>query len=235
VIDFPKNCLDCPVWKKSLFKEFNQDLIHWVSDKKQTVTLKKKDVLFHQGQDVEGIFCHLSGLSKVVQKDTEGNVRFSRLVLPGDTSGHRSLFIETKYKGTADVISDTLQACYIPKADILYLLSNNASFAKNLIIRISSELIRLEEEQITAKEKTVRTRLAQLLYGLCEAHAEPVNGNHLLIQAEITKVDIASFLSVANETIIRLMSEMKSEGLISYQGKKILINDLDKLKAQSKL
>ena len=86
-----------------------------------------------------------------------------------------------------------------------------------------------------AQEKTVRTRLAQLLYGLCEAHAEPVNGNHLLIQAEITKVDIASFLSVANETIIRLMSEMKSAGLISYQGKKILINDLDKLKAQSKL
>lgn len=209
-------------------------MVLWVSDKKQTVTLKKKDVLFSQGQDVEGIFCHLSGLAKVVQKDTEGNVRFSRLVLPGDTSGHRSLFIETKYKGTADVISDTLQACYIPKADILYLLSNNASFAKNLIIRISSELIRLEEEQITAKEKTVRARLAQLLYELCEAHAEPINGNQLLIQAEITKVDIASFLSVANETIIRLMSEMKSEGLISYQGKKILINDLAKLKTLSK-
>ena len=72
-MDFPKDCKDCPVWKKSLFREFNQDLVLWVSDKKQTVTLKKKDVLFSQGQDVEGIFCHLSGLAKVVQKDTEGN------------------------------------------------------------------------------------------------------------------------------------------------------------------
>ncbi|WP_455206649.1 Crp/Fnr family transcriptional regulator [Kaarinaea lacus] len=234
-MDFPTDCRNCPVWKKSLFRDFAPDLIQWVTERKKTFTLNKKEVLFNQGQDVEGIFCHLNGLAKVVQKDADGNVRYSRLVLPGDTSGHRSLFIETQYKGTADVLSDTLQACYIPKADILYLLSNNASFAKNLVIKISSELIRSEEEQISVKEKTVRGRLAQLLCELCEAHSDQINVNHFLIKSEITKVDIASFLSVANETIIRLMSEMKSEGLIGYQDKKILINDLEQLKKISRL
>ena len=85
------------------------------------------------------------------------------------------------------------------------------------------------------KEKTVRGRLAQLLCELCDAQVEQVNNNQILIQAEITKVDIAYILSVANETIIRLMSEMKSEGLVSYEGKKILINDFEKLKAQANL
>jgi CRP-like cAMP-binding protein len=229
-MDFPKDCRNCPVWKKSLFKDFSSDLIQWVTERKKTVTLNKKEILFSQGQDVDGIFCHLSGLAKVVQKDADGNIRFSRLVLPGDTSGHRSLFIETQYKGTADVLSDTLQACYIPKADILYLLSNNASFAKNLVIKISSELIRSEEEQISVKEKTVRGRLAQLLWELCDAHSDQINDRQFLIKSEITKVDIASFLAVANETIIRLMSEMKSEDLIGYEGKKIVVNDLEKLK-----
>ena len=229
-MDFPKDCRNCPVWKKSLFRDFSSDLIQWVTERKKTVTLNKKEILFSQGQDVDGIFCHLSGLAKVVQKDADGNIRFSRLVLPGDTSGHRSLFIETQYKGTADVLSDTLQACYIPKADILYLLSNNASFAKNLVIKISSELIRSEEEQISVKEKTVRSRLAQLLCELCDAHSDPINDRQFLIKSEITKVDIASFLAVANETIIRLMSEMKSEDLIGYEGKKIVINDLKQLK-----
>jgi CRP-like cAMP-binding protein len=232
-MDFPKDCKECPVWKKSLFKDFDQKLINWITEKKETVILKKKDALFQQGQDVEGIFCHLRGLAKVVQKDAEGKVRFSRLVLPGDTSGHRSLFIETRYKGMAVVISDTLQACYIPKEDILHLVSSNPSFARNLIVKISSELVRSEEEQILAKEKTLRGRLVQLLCELSEAHAEPVNGNQYLVKSEITKVDIASLLSVANETIIRLMSDMKSEGLIGYQGKKILINDLEKLKSLS--
>lgn len=230
---FPKDCRDCPVWKKSLFKDFDQALINWVTEKKKTVTLTKKEILFNQGQDVDGIYCHLSGLAKVVQKDQKGNIRFSRLVLPGDTSGHRSLFIEIQYKGTADVLSDRLQACYIPKSDILYLLSHNASFAKNLVIKISSELIRSEEEQISAREKTVRGRLAQLLCELCDAHSEQISSKHFMLNSEITKVEIANFLSVANETIIRLMSEMKTEGLIAYKDKKILIKDLKGLKKLS--
>lgn len=233
-MEFPKDCRDCPVWKKSLFRDFEPDLIQWVTERKKTFSLNKKEILFKQGQNVEGIFCHLNGLAKVVQKDAEGNIRFSRLVLPGDTSGHRSLFIETKYKGTADVLSDSLQACYIPKADILYLLSHSASFAKNLVIKISSELIRSEEEQISVKEKTVRGRLAQLLCELCEAHSDKINDNQFLIKSEITKVDIASCLAVANETIIRLMSEMKSEGLIGYENKKIVINNLEQLQKISR-
>jgi CRP-like cAMP-binding protein len=234
-MDFPKDCRDCPVWKKSLFKDFEPDLIRWLTERKKTFSLKKKDVLFQQGETVDGIFCHLSGLAKVVQRDADGNVRYSRLVLPGDTSGHRSLFIEPRYKGTADVLSDTLQACYIPKADILYLLSNSASFAKNLVIKISSELMRSEEEQISVKEKTVRGRLAQLLVEICDAHSERINDNQFQIKSEITKVEIAGFLSVANETVIRLMSEMKSEGLIGYEGKKIVIHNLAQLKKISSL
>ncbi|WP_455202826.1 Crp/Fnr family transcriptional regulator [Kaarinaea lacus] len=218
-----------------MFRDFDEDLIHWITEKKKTVKLSRKDILFSQGQDVDGIYCHLNGLAKVVQKDSEGNIRFSRLVLPGDTSGHRSLFIETQYKGTANVISDNLQACYIPKTDILYLLSNNAAFAKNLVVKISSELIRSEEEQISVREKTVRGRLAQLLCELCDTHAEQVNDNQFLIQSEITKVDIANVLSVANETIIRLMSEMKAEDLIEYQNKKMLIKDLNQLLEISRL
>lgn len=233
-MNFPKNCRECPVWKKSLFRDLNDDLISWVTEKKQTVTLKKKDILFQQGQPVEGIYCHLSGLAKVVQKDEKDNIRFSRLVLPGDTSGHRSLFIEPSYKGTAEVISDSLQTCYIPKQDILYLLSNNVSFAKNLVVKISTELVRSEEEQISAREKTVRGRVAQLLYELYRAHAEKTEEGDWIIQSEVRKVDIAGVLSVANETIIRQMSDMKSEGLIAYEGKKIIIKDLEKLKAISK-
>lgn len=234
-MNFPTDCQACPVWKKSLFRDFDPDLIDWITQRKSKVTLNKKDTLFIQGEEVKGIFCHLSGLAKVVQKDREGNVRFSRLVFPGDTSGHRSIFIEASYKATADVVSDQLQACYLPKEHILHLLSHNASFAKNLVIKISSELLRSEEEQILAKERTLRSRLSQLLHELCEVHSQQLSGKQFLINADITKVEIAGFLSVANETIIRLMSEMKAEGLIGFQGKRIIVNDLAKLQAIAKL
>ena len=211
----PKNCTDCPVFKKSLFKDFNHELLSWLSSRKKPVSFHKKTFLFHQGNKVEGLFCHLQGLGRVVQTDAKGNIRFSRFVLPGDTSGHRSLFIEETYKGSTDVISDDLQACFIPKSEILYLFSGNSSFAKNLVIRISEELNRSEEESIALKERNVRSRLAQLLYKLCLNYANQINDSQFLIRSEITKKDIANVLMVASETIIRLMSEMKAEGLIA--------------------
>lgn len=234
-MDFPKNCLDCPVWGKSPFKDFSPALLQWLAEKKRPVSLGRKDVLFQQGEKVEGIFCHMDGLAKVVQKDEKGNIRFSRLVLPGDTSGHRSLFIEEAYKATSDVVSQHLRACYIAKADIFYLLSNNASFARNLLAKISMELARSEEEQISVKEISVRGRLARLLCELCEIDAEKNADGQFVIKSDFTKRDIAGFLSVANETVIRLMSEMKSEGLIDSRGKKLIIKDMEQLKKLSRL
>ena len=83
-MNFPNDCHDCAVWKKSLFRDLDPELIQWITDKKQTVYLKNKEVLFKQGQEVEGIFCHMTGITKVIQKDEKGNVRFSRFVLPGE-------------------------------------------------------------------------------------------------------------------------------------------------------
>jgi len=226
----PENCQFCPVWKKSLFKDFDSDLLLWVAEKKKSVELKKKDVLFFQGDAVKGIYCHLTGLSKVVQLDQESNIRYSRFVLPGDTSGHRSLFVEAKYKGSASVVSNTLQACFIPKQDILHLLDNHVGFAKNLVKKISTELLRSEEDAISAREKTVRARLLQLLYTLGSEYSDKIDDKQYLFKCEITKRDIANLLMVANETVIRLMSSMKSEKLISYQDNKILIADMEKLR-----
>lgn len=224
------NCRDCPVWNKSLFRDFDQTLLSRLAERKKLKTYYKKQMLFTQGQEVSGIFCHMKGLAKVVQKDTNDNVRFSRLVLPGDTSGHRSLFVEENFKGTNDVLSQELSACFIPKQEILHLFSSNALFAKNIVVKISTELNRSEEDQISVKEKTVRGRLARLLCRLSDEYAENINGSQFLIKSEISKKDIASLLFVANETVIRLMSEMKSDKLISYEDKRLVVLDLEKMK-----
>ena len=227
--DFPKDCADCPVWKQSLFVDLEPGLIAWITDRKKAYVFGNRDVVFRQGQEVDGIYCHLRGLVKVVQTDERGKTRFSRLVLPGDTSGHRSLFIENTYKGTAEVVSETLHACYIPKDDILHLLSNNTFFARNLLVKITRELGRAEEARKAVEKQPVRARLARLLWDLSVEYSEDIDGQRVAIKSVITKREIAGILSVAHETVIRLMSEMKAEGVIGYEGRKIIVNDRKKM------
>jgi len=234
-IRHPQNCMMCPVRNDSLFCDFDDGLTNWVAQRKVHLSLSKEDILFTQGDDVKGIYCHLQGLTKVVQKDPRGKIRFSRLVLPGDTSGHRSLFIAEKYKGTASVLSHDFHACFIPKEDILFLLSSSPSFAKNLVTKISNELSRSEDKAISVREKNVLHRLAILLLELYTHYSDKFENGSRILKSEITKRDIASAMLVANETIIRLMSEMKSEGIITYKDKKIVILDTMKLKKLGRL
>lgn len=230
----PVSCFKCPVWNKSLFKDFDSELVDWLAVKKNETIIKKGEILFRQGQIVEGIYCHSSGLSKVVQKDLNNKIRFSRLVFPGDTSGHRSLFIEKNYQGTQVGLSETVEVCFIPTSDILFLLTKNSSFSKNLIIKISTELNRSEEDKMATKEKTVRSRLALLIYNLALEYSEKTHENEYVIKTVITKREIAQLLLVADETVIRLMSEMVKDEIINYHGKKLVIKNLLKILEQTK-
>lgn len=228
------SCADCPIFKKSLFKDFSPELIKWLDQHKKFNHYQKSQIMFEQGQVVEGLFCHAEGLVKVVQKDENKKVRFARLVLPGDSSGHRSLFVSATYRGSASVLSEEACGCFVSSEDISYLLLKNPEFAQALIEKIANELKRSEDSQIASKEKTLRSRLAQLLFELGQEFSIKLNDEDVLIKAEITKRDIAAILMVAEESVIRLMSEMAKDGFVDYQDKKIIIKNLSKMLEQTK-
>ena len=102
-------------WNHPLFKDFSEELKNWLGGRLEKRRFKKGEFLFSQGETVQGIFVHLAGLAKITQKDEHGKVEYSRLVLPGDSSGHRSLFIENSYKGSAEVLSESLMAVFIKR------------------------------------------------------------------------------------------------------------------------
>lgn len=228
------DCRKCPVFRESVFQDFNKELIEHLNKEKTTRQYKKADFIFNQGKRVEGLFCHSVGLVKINQIDKNGNTRFTRLVLPSDTSGHRSLFVQEIYKGTAQVVSETATVCFVPTEMISFFLSKNVSFAKNLIARISRELHNAEENHIAKKEKTVRGRLAELLCQLARTYADEIGPNQFMLKSEITKKEIAQLLLAADETVIRIMSEMQKDNLITYVGRRLLITDFSSMEKAAK-
>lgn len=224
-----KDSTEVDIWNHPLLTSFHAGQRKWLAKRLKKISLEKGDRLFKQGETVTGIYLHMKGLAKITQKDRQGQIEFSRLVLPGDTSGHRSLFIESTYKGTAEALSDQLEVMFLSLEDVTLLLSKSISFTKNIITKISKELSRTEEEIVLKKKKSVRERVADLIYHLCLNYAEQVGENEFVIKSEISKREIAKILLVSNETVIRVMSEMKSDNIIAYQKKRLRIRQLDQL------
>jgi CRP/FNR family transcriptional regulator len=57
----------------------------------------------------------------------------------------------------------------------------------------------------------------------------------VLIDLALSREDLASIVGTATETVIRLLSEFKADGLISFEGKKIRVVDAKKLAKQADL
>ena len=76
-------------------------------------------------------------------------------------------------------------------------------------------------------QKTVRERLAEVLIQLKDKF-ELDKDNFL--QITLTREELANIVGTATESVIRLLSEFKSDGLIELHGRKIKLININGLK-----
>ena len=115
------------------------------------------------------------------------------------------------------------------------LFSQNPAFAQELVKKMAVELERTVEEKIELKEKSTFARLCFLLINLFEQFSEETTEGHFNLKSDITKVELAQILAVADETVIRHMSELRSDGVIKQNGKRLVLMNKKQLEKLAKL
>ncbi len=108
------------------------------------------------------------------------------------------------------------------------LLEENSAIAKDLLKSICHELGTVEERVQSLAQKSVRERLAETLLFLHHTFNSQ-NDDDAVIHITLPREDIANIVGTATETVIRLLSEFKSDKLIELQGKKIRLLNMEKL------
>lgn len=214
-----------------MLQQFNKIILNL---KKDAIFLKKADIVFRQGDAVNGIYFVVEGLIKVTQLDQSGKVIFTRLTMPLDTVGHRSIFIQRDFLGTAEVISENAQLIFISTKEIVRLMSENFDFSRSLIIKNSKELSKAESNSFKVKDKTSFERVAEFLFFTAMKYSDIDSNGCYRFKSEIPKNVISNILFMADETVIRAMTDLKKENVIAYDGRLIVVKDLDKLKKISK-
>ena len=80
----------------------------------------------------------------------------------------------------------------------------------------------MEDKLVSIAQKSVRERLAATLLMLKETYGME-GENSELIDIALSREDLANIIGTATETVIRLLSEFKSQKIISLEGKKIKV------------
>ncbi len=222
----PPSCETCKSRFDSVFCMLDEEELGTLSNSKHCNFYLRGQTIFNEGNQPMGLFCINTGKVKLSQAGFEGKEQIIRLAKDSDILGYRALISGEAYSATATVIEDS-KICLIPK-DVFYeLVQHNSKLTSGIMKLLADELKDAEDKITNIAQKPVLERLAETLLMLKEYYGIEDNDNSLNIT--ITREEIANIVGTATETVIRLMSDLRKEGMIKLDGKKIKIVKSDAL------
>jgi CRP-like cAMP-binding protein len=204
-----------------LFRHLSDTELQEISLYKITETFKRGSIVYREGQRMKGFYCLQAGIIKIYKTGFDGKEQIIRFAKPGDIIGYRSVISNEPACATTQVLKEAT-LCQVPTDLLIGLIKTNGNFAVELIKLTCKELGEANSYLTDIAQKTVKERLAEILVHLDQEFGTGPDGN---LGISLTREELSNVVGTATESIIRLLSEFKSEGLIGLQGRKIKILD----------
>lgn len=220
------DCMNCNSRAKSIFCTINEKDVEAINDNKGCSFYKKGQIIFNQHSSPHGIFVIYSGKVKVFQLAENGKEQIVRMVKEGDVIGYRALLSNENYTSTAETLVDS-KICFIPKELFFSLMSKNYSITERLMKHLTTDLKHAESKVTGLAQKSVKERMAEALLFIKETYG--FENDNKTINVVLTREDIANLVGTATETAIRLLSVLKTQKLIDFDGKKIKLLNIPQL------
>jgi DNA-binding response OmpR family regulator len=198
----------------------------------ETQEIAKKLNLYQEGKRPKALYFLKRGKIKAFRINEDGKEYITNLYVPGDYIGYLPLMENKSYEDTALILEDAEVAIF-PKEEFLEALYHDLQIAAKFIKLIARNVQEKEERLLSLAYSSLRKRVAK---GLLDIHAKFVAGQSdpmkvsTRVPLAISREDIAQYIGTATESLIRTLSDFKSEKLIDIQDGKIHIRDEQKLK-----
>lgn len=204
-----------------LFRHLSDSEYEELSFNKISDSYKRGSIVYQEGQRIKGCFCVQSGVVKIYKTGFDGKMQIVRFAKAGDLIGYRSVISNEAACSTTEILEEAV-LCQIPGDFLIGLIKNNGNFAVELMKLTCKELGEANTYLTDVAQKTVRERLAEVLLYLNQEFGTDSNG---FLKIILTREELANLVGTATESIIRLLSEYKSDGMIELKGRKIKILD----------
>jgi CRP/FNR family transcriptional regulator len=218
--------MNCPSRSKSIFCTIHEADVEAINNNKGSSTYKKGQVIFNQNSVPHGIFVVYSGKAKIFQLAENGREQIVRMVKEGDVIGYRALLSNENYSSTAETLVES-KICFIPKELFFNMMNKNISITEGLMNHLTRDLKHAESQITGLAQKSVKERMAEALLFMKETYG--FENDNKTINVVLTRADIANLVGTATETAIRLLSVLKTQNIIDFNGKKIKLLNVPQL------
>lgn len=200
-------------------------LVNQLADQYDVENYTKKQTLYQESKRPRYLYYLVKGKVKGFKTHEDGKEYITDLFADGDFIGYPALIEEKNYDDSAVVLEDA-EIMQIPKEDFLQMIYGNMDIAAKFIRIITQNVKEKEERLLNLAYSSLRKRVAK---ALIDIHTK-FNSENQNKPLEISREDFAHYVGTATESLIRTLSDFKSEKLIEIKEGKISIINAEKLK-----
>ncbi len=190
-------------------------------DKRLIKTILKRNTVYMEGETPNFLYFILSGKVKVLKTNECGKECVYDIYQEGDFLGYAALMEDCVYKESATAIENT-EVAIIPRTVFLQLLHSNSRTTMQFIKLIAKKFSDVEDKMVKIAYNSARKRVADAILYMSKKYQ---NSPFFTFEREI----LSAIAGLAGESVSRILTDFREEGLIAIQKGQVKILNPKKL------
>jgi CRP-like cAMP-binding protein len=216
------NCAQCQL-KTLFFSHVTVEELANICEIKEERNFSKGDFITKEGDTINEFLYLKEGLVKLSKSTIEEKNQIISFSKPFDFVSLLSVFSSDTYKYSVSAVEDSV-VCILDLNVVKNHARKNALFTMDLMTRVSEATDKIVLDNLEIKRKHLKGRVAHVLLYFANYIYERDE-----FELPISRREIAEYIGMTTENVIRTLSEFRKDKIIKIFGKDILIADKKRL------
>ena len=197
--------------------------LDWLAQRLQRKSVPRGEIVFNKEDPGQSLFVIERGSVRIFIPGVQGSDLTLAVLAPGDFFGDLSLLDGSPRSASAASISDCT-LLVLDRSVFTSLLTAQPEAAMAVLEVLSRRLRETDQMASDLAFQDVGARLARKLLELAAGSGKAHTAGTLL-DVPITQEELANMIGVTRESVNRNLAAFRREGIISLEGRRILIRD----------
>ena len=191
---------------------------------------EKGEYIYLPDQSSDKIYFLTSGRVKIGTYSETGKEITKAILEPGQVFGELSMIGQDKRRDFAYAMEDSV-ACVLSSDEMKGLMRDHSGLSLFFMKIMGSRVLEMENRLESLVFKDSRSRIVEFLVDLVDKRGQRV-GYEWVVRKFITHQEIANLTATSRQTVTTVLNELRSDEILTFNRKRLLVRDLDKLKGE---
>ena len=194
--------------------------------------VQPKQLIFSEGNGATHLYAIRSGKVRLLKSDAGGRSRVTAILQSGDLFGFEAIF-DDAYDSCAEALT-ACELCLASADQLKRLVADEPRIGADFARYLHRQLLRTRDQQAAIVATGAAAKVAGYL--LHSLHwSERKDGRDPLVARDLTLSDLGGILGISPETTCRVLSQLKSSGIVEARPAGILVRDVDRLHRMARI